>query len=207
MIKKLDMSVLFKAIENHDSSAVAKLIEDGADPNAIMSEPPHWRPLHHAINELEEGGNAEVITTLLAHGAGVNEWDADKDVTPLLLAIFNDQLQVVDTLLKVGADPNVENSQGDSPLRVCVANGDAKTTLKLLRAGASKTINEWGGLLGYTPLGLAASRLDLSIIRMLLDAGANPNARDSDGKIAVERLPEPDAVNSVARSQAQAMLL
>ncbi len=59
----------------------------------------------------------------------------------------------------------------------------------LLSAGAARTINEWGGLTGYTALGLAASRLDIPMMRLLLDAGADPAVPDEDDRPARDRLP------------------
>jgi hypothetical protein len=41
-----------------------------------------------------------------------------------------------------------------------------------------------------TALGRAASRLNLSMIKLLLEAGADPKALDDDHRTARERLPE-----------------
>lgn len=197
---------LLEAIEQHDSARVNWLLANGSDPNGVSLAPPYWRPLHVAIEQLEEGGNVDVILALLHHGADVNGWDSNHDVTPLLLAIFNGQLQVIETLLNGGADPNVVNGEGDSPLRAIVRNRDSTTASLLIRAGAARTIDEYGGLDGLTALGMAARNLDIPTIKLLLDAGANPESRDEDNKTARLRLPPMNEANEEARRTAEALL-
>jgi ankyrin repeat protein len=156
------------------------------------------RPLHVAINELSEGGGLDVVLALLEHGANVNAWNVGRDVTPLLVAVFEGQQAAVEMLLKAGAEPNVRSSEGDTPLRACVEVGNVEMASLLLSAGATRTINDWGGLLGFTALGHAARRLDLPMIKLLLDAGADPRAPDEDALPAHHRLPPRDESDSQA---------
>jgi ankyrin repeat protein len=72
---------------------------------------------------------------------------------------------------------------------VCAENGDLETARLLLDSGATRTINEWGGLSGYTALGYAAQRLNVPMIRALLEAGADPEVRDLDSGTARDRIP------------------
>ena len=58
-----------------------------------------------------------------------------------------------------------------------------------LRHGADKTIDAYGGPVGDTPLGMAARKLSLPMIQLLLDAGADPEAGDEDGEPARWYLP------------------
>ncbi|OJH40344.1 ankyrin repeat domain-containing protein [Cystobacter ferrugineus] len=187
---------LFAAIEQHDSSRVKALLAGGADPNEPQAQWPGLRPLHVAINELAERGGLDVIMALLEHGADVNTWNVGRDVTPLLVAVFEGQQAAVKALLKAGADPNVRSSEGDTPLRACAGVGALGIASLLLGAGAARTINEWGGQAGYTALGLAASRLDIPMMRLLLDAGADPEAPDEDDRPARDRLPPRGASDS-----------
>ena len=180
---------LFAAIEQHDASRVKALLAGGADPNEPQAQWPGLRPLHVAINELAERGGLDVLMALLEHGADVNAWNVGRDVTPLLVAVFEGQQAAVEALLKAGADPNVRSSEGDTPLRTCVEMGNVGMASILLGAGATRAINDWGGLTGYTALGHAADRLDLPMIKLLLDAGADPRAPDEDGRPAHYRLP------------------
>ncbi|MET0403856.1 MAG: ankyrin repeat domain-containing protein [Cystobacter sp.] len=183
---------LFAAIEQHDVSRVQELLTNGADPNEPQAQWPGLLPMQVAINELAEGGGLDVLITLLEHGADVNAWNSGRDVTSLLVAVFEGQQAAVEALLKAGADANVRGSEGDTPLRACVGMGDLGIASLLLDAGATRTSNEWGGQAGYTALGIAASRLDLPMRRLLLDAGAQPEAPDEDDRPARDRLPSRD---------------
>ena len=183
---------LFEAIEQHDLQQLAALLTLGSDPNVIQEREPGWRPLHAAIEELEHGASIEALVLLLRHAAVVDAWDAAQDATPLLMAIFRSQLEAVRMLLANGADPNVVGGEGDSPLRWSVEQEDHEMAAMLLRCGAGSTINGAGGPSGMTALGRAASRLNIPMIKLLLDFGADPEALDAEGHTARQHLPARD---------------
>ncbi|REG27028.1 ankyrin repeat protein [Archangium gephyra] len=107
----------------------------------------------------------------------------------LFTAIEQPDTSRVKALLAAGADPNVCSRDGITPLRTSAEVGNLDMASLLLGAGATRTINDWGGLTGYTALGHAARRLDLPMIKLLLDVGADPKAPDEDGRPAHYRLP------------------
>jgi ankyrin repeat protein len=197
---------LFEAIETHDLERLARLLREGADPHALKAGWPEWLPLQAAVEELEEGGSLEALVLLLRHGARVDEMGPDRTATPLLMAIFRRQLEAVRLLLAVGADPNYQGSEGDSPLRACVELGDLSTAALLLRCGATQSMDEGGAPSGMSALGRAASRLDLPMLELLLRAGAAPEALDLDRRTARECLPPRDAGNQEAWDAAAALL-
>jgi ankyrin repeat protein len=187
---------LFTAIEQHDTARVKALLAAGAAPNEPRQEWPRLLPLQVAIHALADGGELEVLLALLEHGADVNAWDAERDRTPLLEAVCENQLAAVEVLLKAGAEPNVRSSDGITPLRSSVEDGNLDMASLLLAAGATKTINDWGGLLGFTALGIAIWQLDIPMMKLLLDAGADPEAPDDSREPTRERLPPRDESNS-----------
>ena len=63
---------------------------------------------------------------------------------------------------------------------MCAAKGYVDVARLLLRCGATKTIDEWGGDRPMTALGLAALDLQVDMVKLLLAYGANPQARDVD---------------------------
>jgi ankyrin repeat protein len=197
---------LFEAIEKYDLVQLAALLDGGANPNALKAEWPNWLPLHAAVNELEDGGPLEALILLLRHGARVDGLDADRDATPLLMALFRKQLEAARILLAAGADPNFRGGEGDSPLRVCVEHGQREMAAMLLRCGATQTLDDAGGLSGMTALGRAASRLDIPMLELLLEAGADPVALDADRRTAQERLPPREPANQEAWDSAAALL-
>jgi uncharacterized protein len=189
---------LFTAIEEHDLDRLAALLRAGEDPDALQDHPPGWRPLHAAIEELEDGGSVEALVLLLRHGATADAWDAARDATPLLMALFRGQHEAARLLLAAGADPNVVGAEGDSPLRWCVEQGDLDMAATLLRCGAATSIDGSGGPAGMTALGMAAAALDVAAVDLLLAHGADPAASDTDRRQARERMPERRADNAEA---------
>jgi uncharacterized protein len=190
---------LFNAIDAHDFERFASILKAGADPNEPLDLKPYWRPLEAVIEEVHHDGPPEtmleMLKLLIRHGADVNVWDARHAMTPLLFAAYWDNRDAVRALLEAGADPNVESNEGLSPLRWAVEAGDREMTSLLLRHDARRSIDKYGGFAGFTPLAIAARRLDLPMIELLLEAGANAEALDSDGRTAREHLPPRDKSN------------
>jgi uncharacterized protein len=187
---------LFAAIKQHDTARVKTLLAGGADPNEPQSDERGLRPLQEAIFALCDGGEVDVLQVLIEHGADVNAWDANRDLTPLLTAVCEQEVEALEVLVRAGADPNVRGGEGDTPLRISAEVGSLAMAALLLYAGAARTINDWGGLSGLTALGHAALRLDLPMIKLLLAAGADPSAPDEDDRPAHFRLPPRAASDS-----------
>ena len=190
---------LFAAIERGDVAAVKAALAGGADPDACQPMATGWRPLHAAIEALEDVGPLETIEVLLAHGATVDAWDAQRDATPLLMAVFRGQREAARLLLDAGGDVHVVGGEGDNPLRWAVQLGDAELVRLLLARGATRDLDAGGGISGMGPLGIAARRLDLAMVQLLLDAGARPDAPDADGWTARRRADRPDDPERLAR--------
>ena len=180
---------LIEAVKHQDLNRVAALLAQGADPNVGQTEWPYWTPLGAAIEELDNGGSMEMLHLLLKNGADVNGWDSDHQATPLLMAMFRNNKEVMRMLLEAGADPNAVGAEGDSPLRWAAENDDLEMAKLFLQFGADKTINKFGGFSRSTPLGLAAGNLSIPMIELLLNAGADPEAPDDDDEPARESLP------------------
>ena len=193
---------LFDAIDQQDLQQVATLLDQGADPNALLDESPHWRPLGAAIEEIAwYDGSLDLVRVLIERGADVNAWDGENAGTPLhaALNILNADMTVENKeqvqrdllrlLLDAGANPNAVSDTGESALRWAVENGDLEMARLFLEFGASSTIDEFGGPCGETPLTLAARKLDVEMIELLIATGADPHALDEDRRSPLEKLP------------------
>jgi ankyrin repeat protein len=188
-------SELIKAIDQHDLPRLAELLSRGADPNAGDEKSPDWVPLKLAVDELSEGGPIEAVILLLRHGANIEGGANAGGATALLVAVFSKQLEAARILLACGANPNVRDDEGDSPLRVSVEQNNYEMAALLLRCGAYKKINSYGGLSGMSALGRAIWQLNPPMVKLLLDAGADPEALDLDRETAVQRLPPQDTAD------------
>lgn len=98
-------------------------------------------------------------------------------------------LEVVELLLKNGADPNTLDRGRHTPL-YSVANGCASPAgpaivRTLVKAGAN--INAHAGATRSTPLHMAARRGHAEIVRTLLELGADPDLRDAKRATPLER--------------------
>ena len=93
-------------------------------------------------------------------------------------AILRNEPTIVAALLRAGADPNVRNKLGATPLHTAAFARDNPTTVKaLLKAGADVNARNENGT---TPLHWASSAAN---VVALLEGGANVNARTKDGHI------------------------
>ena len=182
-------------------STVAKLIQAGADVNAVDNF--GASPLHHAA----ENGDVDTIKILLAAGAQVNLFAKGESATkkpigisPLYFAANGGHLEAAQLLLEHGADPNPgpypgmdemdEIPDGLSALHWAALHQQPDLVKLLVDAGAKVDIVgefsfTFGGpdsepvkklVVAGTPL--AASAMlgkDPETIRILVQAGADPN--------------------------------
>ncbi len=148
-----------------------------------------------------------MIEFLISNGADINARSIDRDyqrhvtaegrpknmdsggLTPLLYATRENCMACVEVLLENGADIDLPDPDGVSPLLVAIMNANWDVARHLILAGAD--VNQWDiygeaplfgvvGLHSQTDGGRASidplNETDgMTILRMLLDQGANPN--------------------------------
>lgn len=106
------------------------------------------------------------------------------DKTALHYAVEKGRTDMVASLLKVGALPNIHDKDGATPLYVAVYKGDVSTVKLLLEMHANpNTVNK--NAEGSTPLNCAYSlpnSVKHTMAKMLLDAGANQTNKPSPKK-------------------------
>jgi len=92
----LSNTPLHAAAAGGSASAVARLLENRADPNAAQHG--GWTALHQAA----QSGNLEMIDALLARGANINV-KSDDQTTPLGMALKGNRAAPTDLLRRRGA--------------------------------------------------------------------------------------------------------
>jgi uncharacterized protein len=196
-------NALVAAIQTRDVDRVAALLSAGADPNepgtSRYGSGKEVHPLRAAIWELQAfeaiddqppvpAGPIDSVVLLLRYGARVNGWNVSKEGSPLLDAVLMEHIDAVRILLSAGADPNVCDGDGYSPLRFCALNGLLEMARLLLHCGANKSIHEGAIPAGMNALGFAATRLNIEMVKLLLTHGADPLIEDMDDMTTFKRL-------------------
>ncbi|MGC9367824.1 MAG: ankyrin repeat domain-containing protein, partial [bacterium] len=143
------------------------------DPNNINSTDSDGRtPLHIASWQ----GRVDIIEDLIKNGANVNEKDLANNETPLFYGI--EEERVVRVLLENGAEVNIADFEGETPLLEASRNNDVEIINLLLDNGAEvNVVNEKG----YTPLLISVSYENYDVAELLVNAGADVNVENEDG--------------------------
>jgi ankyrin repeat protein len=108
--------------------------------------------------------------------AVVTSAGAQDESTPLHLAVRQNDLKAVDTLIKSGANVKATTRYGVTPIHVAAMNGNAAILRRLLSAGADPNTATPGG---ETALMTAARTGNVEAVTLLLDRGATVNAKDT----------------------------
>jgi ankyrin repeat protein len=92
----------------------------------------------------------------------------------LTAAIDHRQPSVAEMLIKMGADVNAVDSNGDCPLYLAAQKGDAAITELLLSHGADISTRNKSGEFAIHSAALAGN---MTVVRLLLDKGSDVNCR------------------------------
>lgn len=115
-------------------------------------------------------GNTSRVSALLDSGVEVNARTSDDSYALNRAAVYN-QAEMVRLLLEHGADPNVQNGEGDTPL-ICAtkyAGGHAPTVKLLVEGGTDLTITDKSG---KTALDYAKAKDQQEAVALLEESGS-----------------------------------
>lgn len=203
----MDKRDIFQIIDEYDIEGLYALLQQGIDVNIqSISGTGHWTPLQDAIASLDDDGYSEpqkMIELLIRFGADVNL--SFSSYTPLIMAIADGHDDIAELLLDAGADPNNGNDEEEgSALNMSVYDENIYMVGLLLNHGATEVVDRPSGIYGKTPLGIAVKKMNVPIIKMLLDAGADPEAIDRYRYKPIEWLPK--SVSSSLKTGIQKMI-
>jgi ankyrin repeat protein len=177
----LGESLLVSAVRRKRVEIAALLLEAGADPFADPKADALWAAATH--------GNREILQLLLRKPS---EKLRNSLPAALTAAVLAGHAEIVEDLLKAGADPNLRHESGTTPLLSACSRGTefvaeiltgrrpqkptdwAAVVKMLIQGGADVNVQDKNGM---TPLFVARATGQKEIAELLLQAGADPNAK------------------------------
>lgn len=133
--------------------------------------------LHIAVVQEELVLVRKLIQLLLWARRGLDIYNNLRQ-TPLHLAVITQQANMVEALLRDGADPAALDRNGQTALHLCCEYDQRDCLSFVLSHSQSSTCLEIRNYEGLSPLHLTVLRGQKDLSRMLLDAGADINAMD-----------------------------
>lgn len=158
------------------ANQLKRLVSLGLFVLCLNCHPASANPLHDAIEQGKGGQLRSLLPS--APKAWFGQLDA-AGLTPLLLAIREEQISSVQELLNAGANPNQSNAEKWSPLHEAAVRGSLEITALLLEKGAKVRVQDQRQ--GGTPLHIACFHGNQAICEKLIAAGAELNVRDKEG--------------------------
>lgn len=129
----------------------------------------HITPEQNLI-QASTSGNLDDVFMSINHNVNINAHDDVQGFSPLMLAVMNDYISIVNVLLRNNADVNDTNNNGNTAL-ICAAIFNNVDAAKILIATGNVKINIRNNK-GETALKVAMRKNHLQMIDLLTSNGA-----------------------------------
>lgn len=146
------------------------------------------------LQAVREAKGNDVTNMLDRPGASIiNTRDVTSGEGALHIVIKRGDETYLRFLLQKGADPNLRDGRGNTPLLLAVSGGQPDMIRILTAAKANPNL---ANASGETPLILAVQRHDIGMVRELLAAGADPDIADNVAGLSARDYASQDARNT-----------
>jgi ankyrin repeat protein len=178
----------------HNQKDVAELlVKNGADMNVKDSQRGATALMYATIQ-----GHADMVRLLLKHGAGINDKGSKiwKSHTALIMAVMNENQELVQIFLEYEADVNETDDDLETALFKAARNGNEKIVILLIKNGANinaKNRSRW------TPLMVAEQKLN-ALQQKYPNLKKRPSkiiAEQAEREKIVEILKHPDTIHDM----------
>lgn len=127
-------------------------------------------------------GDKEALKEIIKSNPKIVNETNDGGFTPLIVAGYRNQIEIVKILLENNADINAKSGEGSVLMGACY-KGEMEMVKLLLEKGAEvNTDND----LGTTPLMYAILAGNMELIKLLLEHGAKKDVKERSGKTAID---------------------
>lgn len=178
-------TALHEAVKDNNEELIKMLLKANADPYIKNKE--GYTPWSLGMTSNKIG----TVKLFLALKHDINAPINEDNYTILYHTVSSpyQKPEITALLLKAGANPNIKDKRGYTPL---IAVSDTATDLPILKllleAGADpNATNEYG-----TALHRAARNKNIEAVKILLKAKADPNIKDSDGNTPLDETSDPE---------------
>ena len=226
----LSSCVMQQQMQTPDAKALAQLQTMGVIQNAEQVNEMRLPSGATLLIDAAEKGNDALVDMLLAAGANPNGQGYSINAVPLTRT---QSATVVNSLIQAGADVNVVDASGTTPLSRALSTANTVGVDALLAAGASLTPDapadppllvvrdvptaerliaagacvNCSSSRGVTPLMRAVSRNDEALVRYYIEQGADVTAVDAAGNTALHAARSAEVVNMLCNAGADAQAL
>jgi ankyrin repeat protein/Tfp pilus assembly protein PilP len=162
-----------QAVKRGDLDKLKYLLPKGVNIDASF-EKSRGNAIAYAI----EYKHQNIISWLISQGADINSITADRQLTPLHMAVLTENINAAKLLIKTGSKIDLGDSKKWTALHWAAAKRNEQMVKLLLSAGADPFLTTY---IGFNALTVAALEDSASIINIFLDEGCNINQRDRNG--------------------------
>ena len=176
---------LFSAINQKNSDEVANILANSTNININILDEEGYTPLHRAVYNNDLTTVKELlkiedvnINSKLDMKVSIDGWYLGGS-SPLILASYLGNAEIVKALLENGANIKAKDGiDGSMPIHMASANGN-NNVIKILLLEDNSIVNDVDNR-GNTPLHWAAMKDKPDTIKLLIENGADIEAKDTD---------------------------